>query len=100
MSDERILVVGGTGLVGNALVRAWSAQGAAVTAATYHCRETPAFRQLDMQDSAAVSKLIKEIRPSLVALPAANPFVDYCELHPEETRKVNVEGSLNVLRAA
>ncbi len=100
MSDERILVVGGTGLVGNALVRGWTRRGKTVTAATYHCRQTAAFRQLDMQDADAVKKLIGEVAPTLVALPAANPFVDYCELHPEETRKVNVDGSINVIKAA
>ncbi|MBI3552906.1 MAG: SDR family oxidoreductase [Elusimicrobia bacterium] len=100
MPAQRLLVVGGTGLVGNALVRAWARRGAQVTAATYHRRATTDFRQLDMRDPAAVDRLIEEVRPRLVALPAANPFVDYCELHPEETRQVNVAGSLNVLRAA
>jgi dTDP-4-dehydrorhamnose reductase len=100
VTPERILVVGGTGLVGNALVRAWAHRGVEVTAATYHCHETPHFSQLDMQDEKAVRTIVSKVKPGVVALPAANPFVDYCELHPEETRKVNVEGSLNVLRAA
>ncbi len=97
--DGTILVIGGTGLVGNALVRAWTAQGAAVAAATYHCHATGGFLQLDMQDLARVRALLQTHRPAVVAVPAANPFVDYCELHPEETRKVNVDGTLNVARA-
>lgn len=97
---EQILVVGGTGLVGTALVRAWLARGAKVVGATYHGRTTPFFRQLDMQDADAVLRLVEEVSPTLVAVPAANPHVDYCELHPEETRRVNVEGTLNVARAA
>lgn len=96
---ERILVVGGTGLVGNALVRAWQRRGDEVAAATYHCHASPLFRQLDMQDASAVEEALRETRPGLVALPAANPHVDYIELHAAETRRVNVEGSLNVLRA-
>jgi dTDP-4-dehydrorhamnose reductase len=96
----RILVIGGTGLVGNALVRAWAARGAAVAAATYHCHPSPDFRQLDMQDEAAVRAALAETKPDIVAVPAANPHVDYCELHPEETRRVNVAGTLNVARAA
>ncbi|MDP3542517.1 MAG: SDR family oxidoreductase [Elusimicrobiota bacterium] len=97
--DGKIMVIGGTGLVGNALLRAWTARGAEVAAATYHSHPSGGFLQLDMRDSARVGALLKAHRPSVVAVPAANPFVDYCELHPEETRKVNVEGTLNVARA-
>lgn len=93
------MVIGGTGLVGNALLRAWTARGAEVSAATYHCHPSGGFLQLDMQDEAQVRALLKAHRPAVVAVPAANPFVDYCELHPEETRRVNVAGTLNVARA-
>lgn len=96
---ESILVVGGTGLVGNALVRAWEARGVQVAAATYHCHPSPLFRQLDMQDKEAVRRAIGEFKPTVVAIPAANPHVDYCETHPEETRSVNVLGTGNVLAA-
>jgi dTDP-4-dehydrorhamnose reductase len=94
-----ILVVGGTGLVGNALLRAWRARGEDVSAATYHCHPSASFLQLDMQDESAVRALIGRLRPSLVAVPAANPYVDDCERRPAETRKVNVDGTLNVARA-
>ncbi|MDE2142618.1 MAG: NAD(P)-dependent oxidoreductase [Elusimicrobia bacterium] len=96
---DKVLVVGGTGLVGNALVRNWTAAGAVVAAATYHCHRSGGFHQLDMQDVDGVRALLAEYRPTLVAVPAANPFVDYCELHPAETRKVNVDGTWNVARA-
>ena len=95
----KVLVIGGTGLVGNALVRAWTSRGAEVAAATYHCHPSGGFLQLDMQDEAGVRALLDQYKPALVAVPAANPFVDYCELHPAETRKVNVDGTLNVARA-
>lgn len=95
----RVVVVGGTGLVGNALVRAWTAAGAEVAGATYHCHPSSPFLQLDMQDEGAVQSLLGRLRPELVAVPAANPYVDDCELHPEQTRRVNVAGTLNVARA-
>jgi dTDP-4-dehydrorhamnose reductase len=97
--SAKVLVIGGTGLVGNALLRAWTARGADVTAATYHCHASGGFLQLDMQDQARVRELLERHRPAVVAVPAANPFVDYCEQHPAETRKVNVDGTLNVARA-
>ncbi len=95
----KVVVIGGTGLVGNALLRAWTAQGAPVAAATYHTHASGGFLQLDMRDAVQVHALLAAQRPSVVAVPAANPFVDYCELHPEETRRVNVDGTLNVARA-
>jgi len=95
----KVLVIGGTGLVGNALVRAWDSRGVEVAAATYHCHSSGGFLQLDMQDEAGVRALLSRFRPALVAVPAANPHVDYCELHPAETRKVNVDGTLHVARA-
>ncbi len=91
-----VMVIGGTGLVGNALLRAWSAQGAQVAAATYHSHASGGFLQLDMRDLGKVRALLSAHRPTVVAVPAANPYVDYCELHPEETRRVNVEGTLHV----
>ena len=97
--SAKFLVIGGTGLVGNALLRAWTTRGADVVAATYHCHASGAFLQLDMQDEAHVRDLLGRHHPAVVAVPAANPFVDYCEQHPAETRKVNVDGTLNVARA-
>lgn len=97
--DGKIMVIGGTGLVGNALLRTWTASRAEVAAATYHCHPSGGFLQLDMQDEAQVRALLEAHHPAVVAVPAANPFVDYCELHPAETRRVNVDGTLNVARA-
>ncbi len=96
----KVLVVGGTGLVGNALVRAWTARGHETAAGTYHCHPSPGFLRLDMQDEKAVQEAMERFRPGVVAVPAANPHVDYCETHPAETRAVNVTGTLNVARAA
>ncbi|MFI5350412.1 MAG: SDR family oxidoreductase [Elusimicrobiota bacterium] len=96
---EKVLIIGGTGLVGNALFRAWKARGAAATAAARRPLESWGFERLDMQDEDRVRELLDRLRPAVVAVPAANPFVDYCEQHPAETRKVNVEGTLKVARA-
>lgn len=99
-TPPRVLVIGGTGLVGNALVRAWTARGHETAAATYHCHPSPGFLRLDMQDEAAVREALRRFPAEVVAVPAANPHVDYCETHPAETRAVNVAGTLNVARAA
>ena len=95
----KVLVVGGAGLVGAALRRSWEGRGAQVWAADLRRPPGPRGLRLDMQDERAVRAALAEMAPEVVAVPAANPHVDYCELHPEETRRVNVDGTLNVARA-
>lgn len=96
---ERILVIGATGLVGNALLRAVSQRKADIAGATSHREPGKGFEPLDITDARAVEKLLQRTRPGVVALPAANAHVDYCERHPEETRRVNVAGAYHVLGA-
>ena len=96
--SERVLVVGGTGLVGNALVRAWSARGTQVTATGFPGRVSGSFAPLDIQNEPDVRRLLNEARPTVVAVPAANSHVDYCELHPDLARPINVVGTLSVAR--
>jgi dTDP-4-dehydrorhamnose reductase len=47
-----------------------------------------------------VVRVLAGINPDVVIHAAALPDIDYCETHPEETQKVNVEGTRNVMRAA
>ncbi|MDD5658050.1 MAG: SDR family oxidoreductase [Elusimicrobia bacterium] len=95
-----ILVVGASGLIGSALARAWRGRGARVVAASREPEPGPDGRRLDLAEPAAARALLRELRPELVALPAANPHVDYCESHPEQTRRVNVAGTLELAAAA
>jgi len=55
---------------------------------------------LDIADDAAIRKLISEVEPEVVFLTAALTAVDYCEEHPEEARRSNVEGPRTVAQAA
>lgn len=96
---ETIAVIGATGLVGGALVKTWQAAGVRVVGTGRSPGRESGLASLDIVDEAAVSRFMKETRPSVVALPASNPHVDYCEQHPSETRRVNVEGCLHVIRA-
>ncbi|MBI5210919.1 MAG: SDR family oxidoreductase [Elusimicrobia bacterium] len=95
---ERVLVVGAGGLIGNALCRAWERRGVQALGADLHCRPGGPFRPLDITDASQVESMVRDYRPGLVALPAANPHVDFCETHPEETARVNVEAALRVER--
>ncbi|MDE3102318.1 MAG: SDR family oxidoreductase [Chloroflexota bacterium] len=93
---RRILVVGASGLVGGALLRALGTTGVG----TYLRRPRPGLLRLDAADRDTVARLLAEVRPDSVLFPAAEPGVDWCEEHPEEAREKNTRPALTTLSAA
>jgi dTDP-4-dehydrorhamnose reductase len=55
---------------------------------------------VDITKADDVERVLTAIHPDVVIHTAALPDIDYCETHPEETQKVNVEGTRSVMRAA
>ena len=55
---------------------------------------------IDITKTDDVQRVLAAIHPDVVIHTAALPDIDYCETHPEETHKVNVEGTRNVMRGA
>lgn len=96
--SHRVLVIGASGLVGSALLRAWNAAGAIVLGTSRSGGR--GLAALDLTSPPSVAKALSEFRPDWVAVPAANPHVDYCELHTEETRRLNQDATIAALRAA
>ena len=89
MADpSNVLLIGAGGLVGRHL-----------RAALADAAVTPTFRrpppdggiQLDITDHAGVRRTIRETRPDVIVLAAAEAYVERCEREPEATRIVNVE---------
>lgn len=96
----RMLVIGGSGLVGGALLRVGAKEGWTVLGTTRsYTPSSPLLKTLDLLDPPAVPELLAEFRPDWVAIPAANPHVDYCELHPEETGRLNRDATIAAIRA-
>lgn len=89
------LIVGASGLVGGAL-RALFPDAVG----TFLRNPGPGLVPLDITDADAVRALVARVRPTLVLLPAAQPNVDGCETAPEESARVNVEGTRHVAEAA
>jgi dTDP-4-dehydrorhamnose reductase len=91
-----VLVVGASGLVGSALLRALGEDAVG----TYLSRPRPDLRRLDARDQDAVARVLDEVGPRMVLFPAAQPAVDWCEDHPAEAREQNVLPALATLVAA
>jgi dTDP-4-dehydrorhamnose reductase len=95
----RNLVVGTSGLVGSHLFELLTRNGENVTG-TYFNHSISSAIQLDIRQKNEVKKIIENIKPEIIYIPAAFPNVDYCEIHPEETYQINVTGIKNVVQAA
>ena len=89
----RILVTGGTGLLGYNLVKVLTAKGYDVYA-TYHDREPPSidnikWLRLNLEDSNQVIDVINSVKPDIVIHAAAYTDVDGCEKNREKAYVVN-----------
>ncbi len=97
----KLLVIGGSGLLGYKVAK--MASNEHETFLTYNYRsiqvEGCTALKLDKCDRKAVFELLEKIKPDVVVDTAALHNVDYCETHPEEAWKVNVEGTRNVAEA-
>jgi dTDP-4-dehydrorhamnose reductase len=95
----RALVIGASGQVGAALLRALRAHGHEAIGTWAH-HAYPGLVPLDLADGAALERLLADGRPDWVLCPAALSHVDYCEEHPDEAFAVNVHAPLAAARAA
>ncbi len=95
----RALVVGASGQVGAALLRALADRGHEATG-TYGHHPAEGLAHLDVTDRAAVERAVQAARADWVLCPAGLTHVDHCEEHPQEATAINRDGALHVARAA
>jgi dTDP-4-dehydrorhamnose reductase len=86
----RAMILGASGLLGQALMREWS--GDEVTGLT--------SRDANIRDARQVQEVVEKARPEWIVLAAAYTDVDGCESHQDLAFAVNRDGPLNVAKAA
>lgn len=105
---KRILVIGGAGFIGSALVLELQKHGHEIFVidnlsfgdrAFINLPDTHFF-QLDILNAAALQQTIKTIAPQWIVHLAAIHFIPYCNQHPFESSNINIQGTLNILNAA
>jgi dTDP-4-dehydrorhamnose reductase len=98
----KVLVVGGGGQLGTKIIKL--AKDRFEVYATYLTRrpliDEPRAYQVDKRDRDSIMALFRKVRPDVTIDTGAMHNVDYCETHKDEARAVNVDGTLNVARAA
>ncbi|GAC1426582.1 MAG: dTDP-4-dehydrorhamnose reductase [Acidobacteriaceae bacterium] len=81
-AGRRILITGGTGQVGAALVRALTPLGEVWA---------PGHAELDLADAQSIRRAVRDFRPRWVVNPAAYTAVDKAESEPELAYAINAE---------
>ncbi len=99
MVMERLLVIGGTGLLGSKILEV--AQGRFEVFGTYnlHASERKNMWKLDVCNRERVFELISRIMPDFVIDTHGLVNIDHCEKNPAEAWMVNVDGAKNVAEA-
>jgi len=94
----KFLVIGASGMVGQAFMNALAGSGISASG-TYHTRRKEGLLPLDITESEATDQLFANVKPDVLIQTAAQPNVDYCEDHHEEAWKTNVSGTQNLANA-
>ena len=88
---QKILITGANGFVGSRFVERWRNEFEILA---------PSHAELDITDAVSVERYIIEHAPQVVLHLAALSNTWYCEQHPDESYRVNVEGVCNLAAAA
>lgn len=97
---KTVLVIGGSGLVGSAVVEHCRERGHDVTA-TYLSNPTDATAiRLDETDADAVQDVVRDVAPDAIVDAAAFTDVDGCEQQRRDAFDANVSGTRNAAVAA
>lgn len=88
---KKMLVTGASGFLGSRVVKYYNDKFEICA---------PSHQEMDITDEVSVKRVMEDFRPDVVIHCAAMADVGQCQREPEESWKRNVEGSVNVAKAA
>ncbi|NML35284.1 dTDP-4-dehydrorhamnose reductase family protein [Paraburkholderia antibiotica] len=96
----KVAVIGGSGMLGRALVDELTRQAGWQVVATAFSRPSPQTVALDIRDAVAVERFIEQSAPHAVVIAAAERRPDVCEHDPALARALNVDAVRTIAAAA
>lgn len=98
----KVLITGGTGLLGKALIETAgrSCDIVATHLGTCDVRDTSRvkYRVLDVRDKKGLAGLFGKFRPDVTIHTAGVGSPDYAEKHKKETQEINIGGTQNIVK--
>ncbi|MCJ1314326.1 hypothetical protein MMC25_008007 [Agyrium rufum] len=96
---KNALMTGATGFLGRQVVKAFEKAGYDVQGTGFSRAQAPLLK-LDLTNDAATLKVLDEAAPDVIIHCAANRFVNKCIEDPEAAKRLNVESTRTLARAA
>jgi len=96
----KVAVIGGSGLLGRALVDELAREAGWQVLATAFSRSSPEMVKLDIRNVQAVGQFIERTAPNAVVIAAAERRPDICEHDPALARALNVDAVRTIAAAA
>jgi UDP-glucose 4-epimerase len=101
---KKVLVTGGSGFIGCAIVPELAQSGMQVfvvdnlSVGRREFLDLPdsQFFETDIREPSALNEVFSQVNPSYVVHLAANHYIPYCNQHPYEASRTNIEGTINV----
>lgn len=94
---QRILITGASGFLGTKLFTTLSQQYNVI--GTYYQQKRPNLIRLDITNKEEVQHVIASQKPDVIIHTVALSDPDYCEEHPEDTLKINFDGTKHIVEA-
>lgn len=99
---RQLLLTGASGFLGWNIIQAKPSSWSITGVVNKHTTDLPVDRiiQLDLSDTAAITRRLKQESPDAIIHTAAISDANYCQQHPEESYRINVDATAQLAMLA
>jgi dTDP-4-dehydrorhamnose reductase len=97
---EKLLVIGSSGLLGQRIIELGKDDYEVTSTYNEHSIQDKNAVHLDVTKRESITNVMQKVKPDIIIDTHHLPSVDYCETHPDDAWRINVEGTRNIAEAA